>query len=83
MTDRDQRIARLLSIPPDYRWDELVLVLEEAGFSLAPGAGARRALVSKGRKVFVQRPQPGCNVKRYMLRQVIEVLRSTGAISGT
>lgn len=71
---------RLLSIPKDFTWDELVIVVKGYGFEeRTDSGGSRRCFVSsKGQKIFLHEPHPHNTVKAYALREVVSSLKEFG-----
>jgi predicted RNA binding protein YcfA (HicA-like mRNA interferase family) len=83
MTKSDKRFARLLAIPADFTWAELVVTLLNAGFVQVQASGSRCVFISKqGKKILIHRPHPGNVVKRYALRLVVDSLKAYGIIPG-
>jgi len=73
---------RLLSIPGDFTWDELQVVLKQLGYALKKNDGSRRSFVHSGtgHKISLHEPHPQNIVKKYALRLVVEALDSQGLI---
>ncbi len=83
---RDEKlIEKLLSIPSDFNWDEIVKVLSIFGFAerkTGKTGGSRRKFVNeRNRVISLHKPHPSNIVKRYALKQVIDVLVNEGKIS--
>jgi len=85
MAKIDKLIARLLLRPADFTWDELVNVLGYLGYKeLKKGktGGSRRKFANEGKQIInLHKPHPGNIVKRYMIDQVIAVLKENGNIN--
>ncbi|MES9905158.1 MAG: type II toxin-antitoxin system HicA family toxin [Sedimenticola sp.] len=82
MGKRDKLIAKLLSVPSDITWQELVVVLKALGYREVQGGGSRVKFDS-GRPehmINLHKPHPGNIVKRYALRQLIEKLKQAELI---
>lgn len=72
---------RLLSIPVDFTWDELVAVLKGLGFKEITNTGSSRRCFIKetsGQKIFLHEPHPQNTVKKYALREVVASLSNFG-----
>lgn len=82
MSRKDKSVQRLLSIPADLTWEELVRALVVFGFveyNKGKTAGSRRKFVNPGNTVIMlHKPHPSNVVKKYAIRQVIETLKSKG-----
>lgn len=80
MSKKEKLRQRLLAIPADFSWAELVSVLKGLGFDEIDDTGSsRRCFKSQsGKKIFLHEPHPGSIVKRYALRQVVESLEQYG-----
>lgn len=83
MSKADKLLARLLSLPRDFTWDELLTVMTRHGFALYQGSGSRRKFVleESGMTVALHEPHPGKILKRYQLQDVIDGLRQTGVLN--
>ena len=79
MSKAEKLFQRLLSVPKDLTWDELVTVLFNFGFAeLKKGktGGSRRKFADKDKNVIIlHKPHPGNIVKEYAIKQVIEQLK--------
>ena len=84
MTKAEKRLRRLLSVPADFTWDELVALLADLGFvEVSATGGSYRTFVARsGRKIFIHRPHPNAVLKRYAIREVIAVLEELGILRG-
>jgi len=84
MSRKDKLVARLLSLPRDFTWGELVLVLGWLGYSEVSGGktgGSRHRFVhTKSPAILLHKPHPANAVKLYALRDVVEVLKSEGLV---
>jgi hypothetical protein len=78
MSKKEKLLLRLLSIPADFNWEELVRILAYFGFEeLKKGktGGSRRKFADAQKRVIsLHKPHPGNIVKEYAIRQVIEYL---------
>jgi hypothetical protein len=84
MSKKDKLLFRLLSIPKDFTWAELITLLASFGFEelkKSKTVGSRRKFGDDQHRVIsLHRPHPGNVMKRYALRQVIEQLKDMGVI---
>jgi hypothetical protein len=84
MSKTEKLLQRLLSIPKDFTWEELVKLLAYFGFEkLKKGktAGSRRKFADGEKKVIIlHKPHPGNIVNEYVIRQMIEHLKEKGYI---
>jgi hypothetical protein len=81
MSKKDKLIARLLSHPKDFTFDELKALLMSLGYSEIQGAGSRVCFSTEGHKIKLHKPHPGNLVKSYMLDLVIGELVRRGLIN--
>jgi len=84
MSKYEKLLLRLLSVPSDLTWEELVNLLAKFGYEeLKKGktGGSRRKLADKKNNIIIlHKPHPGNIVKQYAIRQVIEHLIEKGYI---
>ena len=76
-TVKKQAITRLKSEPKDYTFDELEKLLKSLGFNISNkgrSSGSRVAFVHDKVVISLHTPHPGNVLKRYQIKQVIEVL---------
>jgi len=82
MSKTEKLVLRLLTIPKDFTWEELVKLLNHFGFiELKTGktGGSRRKFVDATKNVVIMhKPHPGNIVKEYALKQVIDLLKEKG-----
>ncbi len=79
MSKNDKLLARLLSQPADFTWDELLRVLRQLGYeeqAAGKTGGSRRAFVKAETGVIIRlhKPHPGNVLKQYQLKQLIQQL---------
>jgi hypothetical protein len=76
-------LLRLLSIPADFTWDELLSVVARLGFEeKSDKGGSYRTFVDgAGRKIFLHEPHPGNIVKKYAIRKVVKALNEYGLLA--
>ncbi|MFN6374825.1 MAG: type II toxin-antitoxin system HicA family toxin [Chitinophagia bacterium] len=76
MSKKKKLLNRLLEIPSDFTWGELIAVLKLLGYQqVASGitGGSRRRFVNlEGKVILIHEPHPRRIVKKYVLRLVIE-----------
>ena len=84
MSRTEKLLQRLLSIPKDLTWEELVKILAQFGYiELKKGktGGSRRKFAdAKNNIIILHKPHPGILVKEYALKQVIMHLNEKGYI---
>lgn len=72
-------MRRLLAIPKDFTWEELVRLLAQFGYiELKKGktGGSRRKFADDKKNIIIlHKPHPGNIVKEYAIRQVIDHLK--------
>ncbi|MDY2681119.1 MAG: type II toxin-antitoxin system HicA family toxin [Lentihominibacter sp.] len=76
-TVKKQAITRLKSEPKDYTFDELEKLLKSLGFNISNkgrSSGSRVAFVHDEVVISLHRSHPGNVLKRYQIKQVIDVL---------
>lgn len=82
MSSKDKLIARFLTLPSDFTFDELERLLAILGYSKSnkgKTSGSRVVFKDKnGHPIMLHKPHPGNIVKMYALRQVLEELQSKG-----
>lgn len=82
MAKHEKIIKRLTAnpTPSGIKWDELKTALEGLGFELQNNQGSRRKFVHKTSKAVISlhEPHPQPEVKQYVIRQVVDTLRSLG-----
>jgi predicted RNA binding protein YcfA (HicA-like mRNA interferase family) len=82
MSQREKLIDRLLSIPKDFTWEELIKVLKAFGFDELKGgktSGSRRKFVDENKNIIdLHKPHPANILKGYAIKDVIETLRLKG-----
>jgi hypothetical protein len=84
MSRTEKLLQRLLSVPRDFTWEELVKILVQFGYAeLKKGktGGSRRKFVDEKKNVIIlHKPHPGNIVKEYAIKQVIAHLKEKGYI---
>ncbi|HWZ35427.1 MAG TPA: type II toxin-antitoxin system HicA family toxin [Mucilaginibacter sp.] len=78
MSRQEKLLKRLLAVPKDFTWDELIKVLAHFGYDELTGGktgGSRRRFVDKNKNIItLHKPHPVNVVKQYALREVISHL---------
>ena len=84
MSSKDKLIARFLSIPSDFTFEELERMLAIFGYvksNKGKTSGSRVVFKDKeGHPIMLHKPHPGNIVKQYAVRQVLEELQSKGLL---
>lgn len=79
MTKQEKLIARLQQRPKDFTWDELTLLLRSLGYEEMKGGktggSRRRFLHPMAPTISLHKPHPGNIVKRYVINDVLEILK--------
>ena len=81
MTRKDKLIERLLTVPKDLTFDELVKIFKQFGFETGnkgKTSGSRIEFYHTELRVkyYVHKPHPKNIVKPYVIKQVIEFLEN-------
>ena len=84
MSRQEKLINRLLTVPRDFTWDELIKVLAFYGYNEFTGGktgGSRRRFVDASNNIItLHKPHPANIVKGYAIREVIAHLKEKGHI---
>ena len=84
MSKQKKSLDRLCALPPpaDFKWIELVTVLESLGFEMLTGGGSRRKFVHNVTKqlIICHQPHPSPNVDKGCIRDVVEKLKDSELI---
>ena len=84
MSSKDKLIARFLTLPSDFTFDELERLLTIFGYvksNKGKTSGSRVIFKDKdGHPIMLHKPHPGNIVKQYAVRQVLEELQSKGLL---
>jgi len=82
MSRQEKLTSRLLSVPKDFTWDELIRVLTQFGYIEVKGGktgGSRRRFIDDDKNVItLHKPHPSNILKSYAIREVIVHLKSKG-----
>jgi len=85
MSKAEKLIARLLSRPKDFTYEELRKLLRHLGYSESQSgktSGSRVAFLNDNTKHIIRlhKPHPANELKQYQIEQVIEELKARGVI---
>lgn len=84
MSSKEKLVARFLTLPSDFTFDELERLLAIYGYEKSnkgKTSGSRIVFKDKeGHPIMLHKPHPGNIVKQYAVRQVLEELQSKGHI---
>ena len=83
MSQKDKLIARLLSKPKDFTFNEMVSLLSYFGYSLkqgGTGSGVKFIRDNSNEVINFHKPHPSGILKKYVLDQVVEKLRKDGLL---
>lgn len=78
MSKRQKLIDRLLKLPNDFTFDEMVVLLAYFGYELnqkTSGSSVKFIKNHSNEVIQFHKPHPNKVLKRYILRQIIEKLR--------
>lgn len=82
MSRNEKLLSRLLSVPKDFTWDELISLLAYYGYikikSGRTGGSRRKFADVKKNIISLHEPHPSKIMKEYALRDVIENLKTHG-----
>ena len=82
MSRQEKLINRLLTIPRDFTWDELIKILAYFGYEEFTGGktgGSRRRFVDNNKNVItLHKPHPSNIIKQYAIREIISHLMDKG-----
>ena len=79
MSKKEKLIARLLTIPKDFTYDEMRTVLCSLGFverSKGKTSGSRVEYVKEKDTILLHKPHPSNQLKPYQVKQIVEVLKT-------
>jgi hypothetical protein len=79
MTAKQQRTLKAVCAIPtrvNVRFSDLVALIVALGGEVREGAGSRVAFELRGRRLYLHRPHPGHEAKRYQVEEARELLRS-------
>lgn len=75
-------MTKLKTVPADFTWQELTVLLKALGYQEVQGSGSRVKFNNGNadQMINLHKPHPGNIIKRYALRQLIEKLVQGGLI---
>ncbi|TDG35949.1 type II toxin-antitoxin system HicA family toxin [Pedobacter changchengzhani] len=84
MSRNEKLLSRLLSVPKDFTWDELISLLAYYDYkkikSGKTGGSRRKFADAKKNIISLHEPHPSNVMKGYAIRDVIEYLKTHGHI---
>lgn len=84
MSKTEKLVQRLLSVPRDFTWEELIKVLALYGYAeLKKGktGGSRRKFADEQKNIIsLHKPHPSNIIKEYAIKDVIAHLKEKGHI---
>ena len=82
MGRREKLIAKLRSVPADFTWQDLKVLLKALGYQEIQGSGSRVKFDNgqADQMINLHKPHPGNRVKLFALRQLIAKLEQGGLI---
>lgn len=84
MGTKEKLIARFVSLPNDFTWEEMKRLLISLGYSLnnkGKTSGSRLIFKGEGLKpIMLHKPHPGNIIKEYVMKQVYGYLKNEGLI---
>lgn len=79
MSRNEKLLNRLLSVPKDFTWDELIRILSYYGYKEIKGGktgGSRRKFTDAKKNIIsLHKPHPSNIIKGYTIREVITHLK--------
>ena len=77
MSKKDKLIKRFQTIPKDFHWDELTVLMQYLGFVELQGSGSRVKFYNKNVECLIQlhKPHPSKIIKKYMMKEILSTLR--------
>ncbi len=83
MGKKDKLLEKLLKMPKDFTFNEMVSLLSYFGYELKQGGtGSGVKFIKNGSNEVINfhKPHPNGELKKYVLQQVIEKLKKEGLI---
>jgi hypothetical protein len=82
VSKRDKAVARLLSKPKDFTWEELVTVMMACGYEVKTTGGSGRKFIHPESKatLYMHQPHPSNVLKAYQVKEAIAELTERGCI---
>lgn len=79
MSKKEKLIARLLTLPKDFTYDELSALLNYLGFkerSKGKTSGSRVEFAKGADTILLHKPHPNNQLKPYQIRQIVNTLKT-------
>ncbi len=79
MSKKEKLIARLLSLPKDFTYDEMRTLLTFLGFeerSKGKTSGSRVEYAKESYTILLHKPHPNNQLKMYQIRQIVNELKT-------
>lgn len=79
MSKKEKLVARLLTLPKDFTYEEMRTLLGFFGFeekSKGKTSGSRVEYVKDSNTILLHKPHPDNHLKPYQLRQIISILKT-------
>ena len=84
MSKREKLITRFLTSPKDFKWSELVALLNSFDFkqyNSGSTSGSRVRFIREGcADIMLHKPHPTPVLKKYQIKQIIEQLEKEGVL---
>ncbi|MGX9847799.1 type II toxin-antitoxin system HicA family toxin [Limimaricola litoreus] len=81
MSRRERLLQRFQQVPSDFTWAEFTRLLGYFGYSVRNSKGSRRMFEGEGLpRLYFHEPHPGNILKKYQIRDALEVLSREGLI---
>ncbi len=83
MSRKEKLLKRMLSVPSDFTFDELKLVLESLGYSMTnkgKTSGSRVAFIKEQSIIRIHKPHPKNIIKKGALKDVVNYLKDNDLI---
>ncbi|WP_442587489.1 type II toxin-antitoxin system HicA family toxin [Pedobacter sp. AW31-3R] len=84
MSRNEKLLERLLSVPKDFTWEELLRFLSSYGYEevkTGKTGGSRRKFADANKHIIaLHKPHPSNILKEYITRDIITNLKATGQI---
>ena len=84
MGRNEKLLARLKQRPKDFTWGELASLLKSLGYvqrkTGKTGGSRRRFVHATAPTITLHKPHPGRIVKRYVINDILDLLRREGMI---
>ena len=80
MTKLDKLITEFQGAKGEFKWNDLVSLLNGMGFDLIEGSGSRVRFTNGEVTIHLHKPHPQKEVKAYAIKQVKNLLKQEGLI---